>query len=60
MIETMTEQELLENRKDVPKWQKSKSMNPDDYKRLEGKRFEIELEQIENQYSKESYYDALL
>ena len=55
----MTEQELLENRKDVPKWQKSKSMNPDDYKRLEGKRFEIELEQIENQYSKEGYYNGL-
>ncbi len=57
MIETMTEQELLENRKDVPKWQKSKSMNPDDYKRLEGKRFDMELENINKSYQGLEYYE---
>ena len=60
MIETMTEQELIESRKNIPAWKQSKKMHPDTYKILEEKKFNRQLNQIENQYSGEAYYDGLL
>jgi len=60
MIETMTEQELIEARKNIPAWKQSKKMHPDTYKTLEEKKFNRQLNQIEKQYSGESYYDGLL
>jgi hypothetical protein len=60
MIETMTEQELIESRKNIPAWKQSKKIHPEDYQKLEQKRFDMELENINKSYNKESYYDGLL
>ena len=55
----MTEQELIESRKNIPAWKQSKKMHPETYKILEDKKFNRQLNQIENQYSGEAYYDSL-
>lgn len=59
MNEIMTEQDLLEARKDIPAWKASKKMHHETYKQLEEKRFNLELNQINNQHQGESYYDSL-
>ena len=56
----MTEQELIESRKNIPAWKQSKKIHPEDYQKLEQKRFDMELENINKSYNKESYYDGLL
>ena len=51
--------DLLKSRDGIPAWKQSKKMNPEDYQRLEQKRFDMELDNINKSYNKESYYDAL-
>lgn len=60
MKDIMNLDDLLDSREGIPAWKQSKKMKPEDYQRLESKRFEMELDSINQSYQGEGYYNGLL